>query len=113
MDVGGYTREDVATVLKHQMWLLNHTFEEHEKINYLLGNGNVEVTVVPYAHPIGPLLNDFGWYEDFDAHVKKAHELYKKYLGDNRVEPQGGWAAESALNDKTLEILANNGWKWV
>jgi len=113
VDVGGYTREDVATVLKHQMWLLNHTFEEHEKINYLLGNGNVEVTVVPYAHPIGPLLNDFGWYEDFDAHVKKAHELYKEYLGDNRVEPQGGWAAESALNDKTLEILANNGWKWV
>ncbi|AEH25371.1 glucodextranase DOMON-like domain-containing protein [Pyrococcus yayanosii] len=113
VDEGGYTREDVRTVLKHQMWLLNHTFEEHEKINLLLGNGNVEVTVVPYAHPIGPILNDFGWEEDFDAHVKKAHELYKKYLGAGKVTPKGGWAAESALNDKTLEILAENGWQWV
>lgn len=113
VDEGGYTRDDVKTVLNAQLWLLNHTFEEHEKINYLLGNGNVEVTVVPYAHPIGPILNDFGWESDFDAHVKKSHELYKKYLGDGRVTPQGGWAAESALNDKTLEILAENGWQWV
>ncbi|AIF69414.1 amylopullulanase [Palaeococcus pacificus DY20341] len=110
---GGYTRDDVKTVLDHQMWLLNHTFEEHEKINYLLGNGNVEITVVPYAHPIGPILNDFGWESDFDAHVKKAHELYKEYLGGGKVTPKGGWAAESALNDKTLEILANNDWQWV
>ncbi len=113
VDEGGYTREDVKTVLDAQMWLLNHTFEEHEKINYLLGNGNVEVTVVPYAHPIGPILNDFGWEDDFRAHVKKSHELYREYLGAGKVEPQGGWAAESALNDKTLEILAENGWKWV
>ncbi|ADT84632.1 glucodextranase DOMON-like domain-containing protein [Thermococcus barophilus] len=112
-NTGGYTRDDVKTVLQHQMWLLNHTFEEHEKINLLLGNGNVEVTVVPYAHPIGPILNDFGWESDFDAHVKKADELYKKYLGGGKVEPKGGWAAESALNDKTLEILAENGWQWV
>ncbi len=27
--------------------------------------------------------------------------------------PKGGWAAESALNDKTLEILSDNGWQWV
>ncbi|ASJ08317.1 amylopullulanase [Thermococcus siculi] len=113
VDEGGYTRDDVKTVLTHQMWLLNHTFEEHEKINYLLGNGNVEVTVVPYAHPIGPILNDLGWEEDFDDHVKRSHELYKQYLGDGKVTPVGGWAAESALNDKTLEILAENGWQWV
>ncbi|MDK2869401.1 MAG: hypothetical protein PWP39_636 [Pyrococcus sp.] len=113
VDEGGYTREDLKTVLYHQMWLLNNTFKEHEKINLLLGNGNVEVTVVPYAHPIGPILNDFGWSEDFDAHVKKAHELYKKYLGGGVATPRGGWAAESALNDKTLEILAENGWQWV
>ncbi len=54
VDEGGYKRDDVKTVLDAQMWLLNHTFEEHEKINYLLGNGNVEVTVVPYAHPHRP-----------------------------------------------------------
>ncbi|ASJ10265.1 amylopullulanase [Thermococcus sp. P6] len=113
VDEGGYTRDDVKTVLDAQMWLLNHTFEEHEKINLLLGNGNVEVTVVPYAHPIGPILNDFGWESDFDAHVKKADELYKKYLGGGTATPRGGWAAESALNDKTLEILADNGWQWV
>ncbi|ASJ06337.1 glucodextranase DOMON-like domain-containing protein [Thermococcus pacificus] len=113
VDEGGYTRDDVKTVLDAQMWLLNHTFEGHEKINYLLGNGNVEVTVVPYAHPIGPILNDFGWENDFDEHVKVSHELYKEYLGGGSVTPVGGWAAESALNDKTLEILAENGWTWV
>jgi len=113
VDEGGYTRDDVKTVLDAQLWLLNHTFEEHEKINLLLGNGNVEVTVVPYAHPIGPILNDFGWEDDFDGQVKKAHELYKEYLGNGSAVPVGGWAAESALNDKTLEILAENGWTWV
>ncbi|CAD5243275.1 glucodextranase DOMON-like domain-containing protein [Thermococcus camini] len=113
VDEGGYTREDVKTVLDAQLWLINHTFKEHEKINLLLGNGNVEVTVVPYAHPIGPILNDFGWESDFDEHVKKADELYKQYLGNGTAVPVGGWAAESALNDKTLEILAENGWQWV
>ncbi|MEO2152086.1 MAG: amylopullulanase, partial [Thermococcus sp.] len=113
VDEGNYTREDLKTVLNAQMWLLNHTFEEHERINLLLGNGNVEVTVVPYAHPIGPILNDFGWEGDFDAQVKKADELYREYIGNGTVAPRGGWAAESALNDKTLEILADNGWEWV
>ncbi len=114
VDEGGYTRDDVKTVLNAQMWLINHTFEEHEKINYLVDpSRNVEVTVVPYAHPIGPILNDFGWESDFDSHVKKSGELYKKYLGDGKAVPKGGWAAESALNDKTLEILAENGWQWV
>ncbi|MFA4668166.1 glucodextranase DOMON-like domain-containing protein [Pyrococcus kukulkanii] len=113
VDIGGYTRDDLKTVLKHQMWLLNNTFRMHEEINLLLGNGNVEVTTVPFAHPIGPILNDFGWYKDFDDQVKVANELYKKYLGGGKVTPRGGWAAESALNDKTLEILAENGWQWV
>nr|ACJ03924.1 pullulanase [Thermococcus sp. HJ21] len=113
VDEGGYTRDDVKTVLDAQLWLLNHTFEEHEKVNLLLGNGNVEVTVVPYAHPIGPILNDFGWEGDFNDQVKRADELYKQYLGNGTAVPVGGWAAESALNDKTLEILANNGWTWV
>ncbi|MDV3104640.1 glucodextranase DOMON-like domain-containing protein, partial [Thermococcus waiotapuensis] len=113
VDLGNYTREDLQTVLYHQEWLLNNTLAEHEKINYLLGNGNVEVTVVPYAHPIGPILNDFGWESDFDEHVKVSHELYREYLGNGTVTPVGGWAAESALNDKTLEILAENNWTWV
>ena len=114
VDQGGYTRDDLKTVLNAQMWLLNHTLDEYKTVNYLLGSGgNVEVTVVPYAHPIGPILNDFGWESDFDAQVKKADSLYREYLGNGTVTPNGGWAAECALNDKTLEILADNGWKWV
>ena len=113
VDSGGYTREDVRTVLDAQKWLLGHVFEEYEKVNYLLGNGNVEVTVVPYAHPIGPILNDLGWEGDFKEQVQKANELYKTYLGNGTVTPKGGWAAECALNDETLQILAENGWEWV
>jgi len=113
VDTGNYTREDLKTVLNAQMWLLNHTFEEHEKINLLLGNGNVEVTTVPYTHPIGPILNDFGWESDFNEQVKRADLLYKDYLGNGTAVPRGGWAAESALNDETLKILADNGWEWV
>ncbi|GAB6101088.1 glucodextranase DOMON-like domain-containing protein [Thermococcus atlanticus] len=113
VDSGGYTRKDVKTVLDAQKWLLSHVFEEYEKVNYLLGNGNVEVTVVPYAHPIGPILNDLGWEDDFKEQVQKANELYKKYLGNGTVTPKGGWAAECALNDETLKILAENGWEWV
>ncbi|WP_461866565.1 glucodextranase DOMON-like domain-containing protein [Thermococcus sp.] len=110
---GGYTREDVKTVLEVQKWLLSHVFEEYEKVNYLLGNGNVEVTVVPYAHPIGPIFNDLGWEDDFKKQVQKANELYRKYLGNGTATPKGGWAAECALNDETLKILAENGWQWI
>ena len=114
VNTGNYTRADVKIVLNAQMWLLNHTLEEYEKVNYLVDpSRNVEVTVVPYAHPIGPILNDLGWEEDFNEQVQKADALYREYLGNGTAVPKGGWAAECALNDETLKILAENGWEWV
>ncbi|WP_297497488.1 glucodextranase DOMON-like domain-containing protein [Thermococcus sp.] len=113
VNTGGYTRNDLKTVLDIQMELINHTFDYYKAVNKYLGNGPDAITFVPYAHPIGPILNDFGWESDFVAQIKKGEQLYKEYLGDGKALPNGGWEAECTLNDETLELLAENGWEWV
>ncbi len=114
VNTGGYTRNDLKTVLDAQMYLLNHTFAYYRDINkYLGGNRPDAITFVPYAHPIGPILNDLGWESDFVSQIKKGEQLYKEYLGNGTALPNGGWEAECTLNDETLKLLAENGWEWV
>ncbi len=113
VNTGGYTRDDLKTVLNVQMELINHTFDYYKAVNKYLGNGPDAITFVPYAHPIGPILADFGWADDFATQIQRGEELYKEYLGDGRALPNGGWEAECSLNDDTLKLLAENGWEWV
>jgi len=91
-------------------------------------SGQCELSVTPYAHPILPLLFDFGAARDSvpDAplpqhpgypggaeraqwHVIESIRSYEKYFG---VRPRGCWPAEGAISDPTLRLLDAHGFSW-
>ena len=94
----------------------------------LAERGQVELSVTPYAHPIIPLLIDFGCARDTVPgmvlpahagypggaarsawHVEEAVRVFTRAFGER---PQGCWPAEGAVSRATLELLAANGFRW-
>ena len=94
----------------------------------LAERGQVELSVTPYAHPIIPLLIDFGCARDAVPdmplpahagypggavrsawHVEEAVRVFTRAFGER---PSGCWPAEGAVSAATLELLAGNGFRW-
>jgi alpha-amylase/alpha-mannosidase (GH57 family) len=94
----------------------------------LAERGQCELSVTPYAHPIIPLLLDFGCARDavpgmplpaYPAypggaarsvwHVEEAVRVFTRAFG---ARPVGCWPAEGAVSGATLELLAANGFRW-
>jgi alpha-amylase/alpha-mannosidase (GH57 family) len=94
----------------------------------LAERGQCELSVTPYAHPIIPLLLDFGCarvavpnmalpahgsYPGGAAraewHVEEAVQVFTRAFGKR---PSGCWPAEGAVSAATLKLLAANGFRW-
>jgi alpha-amylase/alpha-mannosidase (GH57 family) len=94
----------------------------------LAERGQCELSVTPYAHPILPLLLDFGSARDAvpdmtlpehpaypggaaraSWHVEEAIRVFTRAFG---VRPAGCWPAEGAISAATLELLARGGFRW-
>jgi alpha-amylase/alpha-mannosidase (GH57 family) len=91
--------------------------------------GRCELSVTPYAHPILPLLFDFGAAHDSEPdallpqhpgypggaaraqwQVSESIRSFEHYFG---TRPAGCWPAEGAINEPTLQLLDAQGFKWV
>ena len=91
--------------------------------------GQCELSVTPYGHPITPLLFDFhaardampnlplprsaaypGGKERAEWHVREGLRLFTQTFG---VRPEGCWPSEGAISRATLELLERSGFKWV
>ncbi len=93
----------------------------------LIEQGAVELSVTPYAHPILPLLLDFGAAHDADPdaplpgrtypggrgrchwHLAEARRVFRDTFG---AEPVGCWPSEGALSDATVALLGDHGFEW-
>jgi alpha-amylase/alpha-mannosidase (GH57 family) len=94
----------------------------------LLGNGQVELSVTPYGHPIIPLMLDFGAarealpalvlpaesaYPGGDDraswHIARAMQVFTQAFG---VRPRGCWPAEGGVSERTLAMLDDFGFDW-
>jgi alpha-amylase/alpha-mannosidase (GH57 family) len=94
----------------------------------LAESGQVELSVTPYAHPILPLLLDFGsareaWPEvELPAvagypggrerarwHLETGLRVFERFFG---FRPQGCWPSEGSLSQETLILLAEAGFRW-
>lgn len=93
----------------------------------LMEQGAVELSVTPYAHPILPLLLDFGAAHEADPdvplprrkypggrgrchwHLAEARRVFRDTFG---AEPVGCWPSEGALSDATLALLRDHGFEW-
>ena len=94
----------------------------------LAEQGQIELSVTPYAHPIMPLLLDIhsvheampdaplpdiegypGGEQRVRWHLKKGLEVFADAFG---FTPQGCWPSEGSLSEATLGILNEFGFKW-
>ncbi|MGD8910816.1 MAG: glycoside hydrolase family 57 protein [Chromatiales bacterium] len=94
----------------------------------LAKNGQVELSVTPYAHPIMPLLIEMQSakeafpgihmpkleaYPGGEArarwHIRKGIEVFEKHFG---FRPHGCWPSEGALSEATAKMLEEEGFEW-
>ena len=94
----------------------------------LADDGQIELSLTPYAHPIIPLLNDFenmrcslphapapqtenypgGWARS-RWHMKKGLEVFQHYFGR---KPEGVWLSEGGVSPDALQLLDEYDIKW-
>lgn len=95
----------------------------------LQDQGQIEISVTPFYHPILPLLIDLqaakealpevvmpkipanfaGFTEDATWHVSAAIEYYTREFGR---KPSGMWPAEGSVSTAALELMAKHGIAW-
>ncbi|GKT11868.1 MAG: hypothetical protein ISEC1_P0841 [Thiomicrorhabdus sp.] len=94
----------------------------------LQDQGQIEISMTPYGHPIVPLLIDFESMRDAlpDApapsykgypdgyarskwHMEHGLDVYKKYFG---TKPKGVWLSEGAVSSEAVGLLQEYGIKW-
>ena len=94
--------------------------------NYQTKEGQLEITMTPFYHPILPLIYNtdlgkeqmpfdtfpspaYGFKEDADAQVKKAVASYTEMFG---VPPQGVWCGEGSVAEDIIGVLVDSGLRW-
>ncbi|AMK77638.1 MULTISPECIES: glycoside hydrolase family 57 protein [Methylomonas] len=94
----------------------------------LARKGRIELSVTPYAHPIMPLMLEIdsareampgvilpaishypGGEERVRWHLQKGLATFRHFFG---FEPQGCWPSEGSVSQRTLQVLADFGFKW-
>jgi len=93
----------------------------------LAESGQAEISTTPYAHPIIPLMLDFNSaretiadanipnepYPDGEQraidHIQLAQKVHEKNFG---VQASGCWPAEGAVSQKSVELIADAGFRW-
>ena len=94
----------------------------------LAENGQIELSMTPYGHPIIPLLNDMGnmacaqpdapvpsciVYPDGEErsrwHIQKGIDCFEHYFG---LRPQGIWLSEGAISDDAVALVEEFDFKW-
>jgi len=88
--------------------------------------GQIEISTTPFYHPILPLICDsdiarvanpgtplprraYRHPEDARVQLRRASEYHKRVFG---VKPVGLWPSEGSVSDQTLNIAAEEGFRW-
>ena len=116
-----YTLEDRIEIIEIQRGIIKKIIPTYKK---LLNSGKIEITTSPYYHPILPILLDYKEIRkdypentlselktELDAKIqtKKALDRIEEIFGKR---PQGVWASEQCISEKTLEMFSDIGVKW-
>lgn len=95
----------------------------------LVEQGQVELSMTPYAHPIVPLLLDIhsardalpevelpaveqypGGKERVDWHIDRGLAVFEQHFG---FRPTGCWPSEGSISEATIRTLSDKGFAWL
>jgi len=120
----GFTEEDKGLVIAKQLEIMGKAIEKYRQKQE---EGQIEVSITPYYHPILPLLIDlksaktatpeillpkeeFCYAEDARAQVERAIACYEKFFGR---KPKGMWPAEGAVSESIVPLISHAGIEWI
>ena len=120
-----YSLHDRRVLLEVIGELLSSIIPRYRK---LAQQGQVELSVTPYAHPIAPLLLDIqsttqampnaplptmsaypGGQERLQWHIEEGIKTFERFFG---FKPVGCWPAEGGISTETLLCLSDAGFRW-
>jgi alpha-amylase/alpha-mannosidase (GH57 family) len=120
-----FTQEDRRILLKVMQKTLASIIPRYRT---LAENGQIEISMTPWGHPIIPLLNDFnnmieaqpdapmpehahypGGEERSRWHLQHGLKQFEKYFG---FKPQGVWLSEGGVSDDAVSLLDELGIQW-
>ncbi|MGD1993539.1 MAG: glycoside hydrolase, partial [Anaerolineae bacterium] len=119
-----YTEEDKQTVLDKHLRIVQEVIPLHREMQE---NGQIEITMTPFAHPILPLLVDtnlaqvampsaevpvppFRYGEDAVAQVEQGVAMYQSHFD---TAPRGMWPAEGSVAQIIVSMVSSNGIQWM
>ncbi|MEF3245089.1 MAG: hypothetical protein K6343_03810 [Caldisericaceae bacterium] len=119
-----FTKDDKKTLINLETRIIRELFGLYIG---LLKRKQIEITVTPFHHPILPLLLDInsakksketaivpdivtGFINDANWHIKQSIKIAEEIFG---ITPQGMWPAEGSISDETIDLLKENGIKWI
>ncbi|MFN2190473.1 MAG: glucodextranase DOMON-like domain-containing protein, partial [Candidatus Promineifilaceae bacterium] len=119
-----YEEADKAVILAEHERLIQEVIPVHKQLQ---DEGQIEVTMTPFAHPILPLLYNtdlarvalpditlpaerFAYGIDAVAQVERGVELYEEHFGQ---APRGMWPAEGSVAQEIITMVAQNGIQWM
>ncbi len=122
---GGFTLQERRLVLAVIGELLSTLVERYRA---LAERGQVELSMTPFAHPIGPLMLDFksarealpelplpqssgypGGKERLHWHIREGLATFKKHFG---IAPRGCWPSEGGISTALVRLLGEMGFSW-
>ncbi len=119
-----FTQEEKELLLAKQQELIGKIPPLYR---HLQEQGQIEVSVSPFYHPLLPLICDnylaqkaqqglqlpehrFSYPHDAEEQIRLAVEYYSKLFG---TEPRGMWPPEGAVSNKVLGLAINHGIRWL
>ena len=119
-----FSEADKQIVLDQQLEILKGIIPAYKKAR---NNGQVEISLAPYYHPILPLLYDtmiakeankktilpkevFNYPLDVKYQIDSAIEFYKQRFD---TAPEGMWPSEEGVSEHILPYIIESGIKWI
>ncbi|MGD2177769.1 MAG: hypothetical protein PVG71_08100, partial [Anaerolineae bacterium] len=119
----GFTEGQKEIVFEETHRIIADVLPVHAQLQQ---EGQIEVTMTPYAHPILPLLyatdlaeegmpdatlpERFSYPQDAIAQVERGVERYQRIFGQ---EPRGMWPAEGAVAQEIVKMVSDAGLAWM
>ena len=119
-----YSLNDRCTLIEINRKIMRQIIPSFKKYQE---EGKIEIITSPYYHPIIPILINpkdlktpslkypmpdckMALMVDLKEQLKMSVEKITELFG---IKPQGIWPSEHCVSQKTLDVLANQGFKWV